>query len=296
MSADYTTVGLLANCRRRGFLPSGSGTTDAQLLEVLTEQLRTHVTAFLKGLREEYIIATLTISVTSATVPVPARAVGAALRTVGWLEADGSVTPLVRIEPERRNNFPVSDSTPAGYMVRGNNLLLVPAATTGTIVVTYQQRPGQLVLPTACAAITGIDTGTKTLSFTSLPNTFLDSEVYDFVPPRPNFDAIQLDTSVDLVTPTTMVLTDAVPAGLHTGDYVCIATETCIPQVVLEAHDLIAQAAASQLAQSSGSSRKDAIADALKALREQLTVLLSPRVDGSSRPIISKSRIGYRRW
>lgn len=296
MSVDYTTIGLLRNAKRRGFLPTGSGLDSSALLEVLSEQLRNYIPAFLKGLREEYLVASLSIAITSATVPVPARAVGAALRTAKWTGTDGAKRQISRIEPERRQDYELTGSCPSAYYFEGNNLILVPAVTSGTLVLAYQQRPGQLVLPSACALITGINTGTHTLAFDSVPSTFLDSELYDFVPPRGNFTAIQIDTSVDSVTSTTMVLTDAVPTGLHVGDYVCLAGETCIPQLPSELHDLLAQAAAYQVASDTGSTRLPSISDALARLEKQLSVILSPRNDGSARAIVNRSSLGVRRW
>jgi hypothetical protein len=293
VAVDYTTTGLIANCKRRGFLPSGSGLSSSDILQVLTEQLRNYVTSFLKSLREEYIIASLEVDVTAGVVDAPERAVGAAFRTVKWVMSDGTYLPLSRIEPENSNNPPSNGAdVPAGYTLQGNQLLLVPSTVTGTAIVSYQQRPGQLVLPSDCGRVTAIDTGTKTLTFSELPSDFVDSELYDIISGRPNFAARQLDASVDSVTSTQMVFTFDLPEGLLVGDYVCIAGETCIPQLPVELHDLVAQAAAAKIASSKGSARAGEIKDALKELREELTVLLSPRDDGAARPIISRSRLG----
>ncbi len=433
MSADYTTTGLIRNAKRRGFIPTGSGLTTSELLEVLSEQLRNYIPAFLKGLREEYLVASLNIAVTSATVPAPQRAVGAAFRTIGWVRGDGTVDPLSRIEPERRRDYPLTASEPAGYMFQGNNLLLVPGVTSGTVVVTYQQRPGQLVLPTDCAKVTAITegftgviteasaralpydggsgplnsatsivgdnsgaTGTRavtglsesagTMFLTSVtgafdaveqliggdwdgdstatdfpaifvaapatgfevgrivvgdtseavgtisvryvdpggvfvalgltsvagtfqaepvtinalvtveakPADFLDATLYDFVSHVPNFEATALDASGLSWASLVATMSPALAALLAVGDYLCAAEETCIPQIPLEIHDLLAQAGACQVASDTGSTRLGAIRDALKELRDQLTIILSPRNDGSSRPIVNRSNLGRR--
>lgn len=292
MSVDYTTVGLIANCKRRASLPAGTGYTDNDFLQVLSEQLRNYIPAFLKGIREEFIIAEAQTSITAATVPLPPRACGAALRTIEWLLSDGTRRPLPRIEPERRGGY-TSGSEPLGYVFQGNNVLLVPPVTTGTLVVSYQQRPGQLVLPTSCAEVVGIEDD-FTLSFDSVPAEFLDSELYDIVACRPNFGSVGIDLSVNNITATTIEFTSAFPSGVLPGDFVCIATETPIAQVPYEVHDLLAQAAAYAIAASTGSTRTSAIKDALKELRDEVTMLLSPRSDGSARVVVSRSRLG--RW
>lgn len=297
MAADFTTTGLLRQTKRRGFLSNGAGLTNAAMLEVLSEQLRTYIPAFLKGIREEYIIARLSISVTAATVPAPARAVGAALRTVKWVSNDGTEVQLPRIEPERRQDYALTDSCPQAYMFQGNNLILVPAVTSGTLVLAYQQRPGQLVLPSEGGTIAGINTGTKTLTFASLPSSFTTAKLYDLVSSTGNFIALALDQAVGTVTPTTMIFSVALPAGLAVGDYVCLAEETCVPQLPREVHDLLAQSAAYQLTADTGSTRLSAIKDALKEVKDQVTTLLTPRSDGSPRVIVNRSRIGrYGGW
>lgn len=282
--------------KRRGFIPSGSGLDTSDILQILTEQLRNYIPAFLKGLREEFIIKQLSVTVTSGTVPIPVRACGVALRTIGWTCADGTVRPLTRIEPERRQDWPASGGEPQGYMFQGNNVILFPPASAGTLVVSYQQRPGELVATTDVGAITAIDAGTRTLTFDSLPSTFTDAKVYDIVSSAPNFDLLGLDVSVDAATATTLQLTEAIPAGVFEGNYVCLATETCVPQLPLECFDLLAQAAAVEIAQSTGSSRLQALKDGLKDLREQVAMILSPRSDGSARVIVNRSGIGRRWW
>jgi len=296
MAADYLTSALIENLKERGAIAAGSGLNDSKLLGALTKQLRNYIPAFLKGLREEYLIATLSIAVTSATVPAPARAVGAALRTVKWTGTDGAIRQLPRIEPERRADYALTDSQPQAYYFQGNNLILVPAVASGTLVLAYQQRGGKLVLPTACGLIAGIATNgsTTTLTFDSLPNSFTSGSLYDLVSSAGNFTALALDLSVNSKDATTIVYNGTPQVGLAIGDYVCLAGETCIAQIPIELHDLLAQATAYQLASSTGSARVGAIAQALKELREQLTIILSPRSDGSARPIVNRSSLG--RW
>lgn len=303
MAADFTSIGLVANVRRRGFLAPGFSTND--ILQYATEQLRNYIPAFLKGLREEYLIANLTLVLTGAVLPAPARAVGAALRTLKWKTSDGRLQPVARTEPERAGDFCTTGSCPQAYYFEGNNVVLLPPTSAGTVVLGYQQRPGQLVLPTDCGLITGINTGTKTLSFDSLPSRFASSLLFDLIPGNGanrastgnNFAAIALDVSVDNVTsgPATMVLTNAVPTDLHVGDYVAVSEETPIPQVPIELHDLVAQATAMQIANATGSARKDSIAAALTMLEGQLTTILTPRNDGSARAVVNRSSIGWRR-
>lgn len=296
MSADFTTVGLVQKVQRRGFLPAGGALKTGDILEYATEQLRNYIPAFLKDLREEYLISTLTLAITGPVVAAPARAVGAALRTLKWKGSDGRLVPVARTEPERAGDFCLTGSCPQAYYFEGNNLVLLPAVTSGTLVLGYQQRPGQLVLPSDCAKLTALE-DSFTWDVTAVPSTMAHGTVVDIVSGAvgDNFKLRAMDLVIDSVTPTTIAFTNALPTTLQAGDYVCLAEETCIPQLPIELHDLIAQAAAAAIANATGSSRKDSINAALLELRAQLTTLLTPRNDGSARVIVNRSSIGWRR-
>lgn len=298
MSADYTTTGLIANTKRRGFVPAGSGLTTSDILQILSEQLRNYIPSFLKGLREEFIVAQLSVPVTAQAVPIPARACGVALRTIGWMDSAGHVRPLVRIEPERRHDWNDATGLPRGFMFQGNNALLFPAATTGTLVVSYQQRPGQLVLTTDCALVTGnAGGGILNVVGAGLPASLVVGAQVDIASGAPNFGLRMVDaeiTSISVALPTSIIEVDGDSDSVVAGDFICLASETCVPQIPLECFDLLAQAAALEICQSNGSTRLQAVKDGLKDLREQVAMILSPRADGTSRPIINRSRLG--RW
>lgn len=309
MSADFTTTGLIAKVIRRGFLPPGGALSSSDILQYATDQLRSYIPAFLKDLREEYLIAKLTLTVTGPVVPAPARAVGAALRTLKWRGSDGRYIPIPRTEPERAGDFCTSGSCPRAYYFEGNNIVLLPAVSSGTLQLAYQQRPGELVLPTACARITAVDYPNQQVTVASRPGLNAaapssfggTSATYDLVGGTPNFVAYSLDFGAGFNTPIAFTgnigqFNDPVmPLGISVGDYLCLADETCIPQLPIELHDLVAQSAAAAIANATGSSRKDSINDALTKLEAQLTSILSPRNDGSGRAIVNRSSIGWRR-
>jgi hypothetical protein len=292
---DFTTTALVAGVKRRGFLSGGSGLSSGEILQYASDELRTGIPAFLKSIREEYIIASVDIAVSSALVDVPARAVGAALRTIGMLQTDGRVLSLDRIEPENADGLTGQTGTPTGYVFRGNQVELLPAPTSGTLRLTYQQRPGQLVLPSACARVTGTD-DSFTLTVASVPSTMTAGVLCDLVSGTPNFVASALDLEIVAVTTTTIEFTSIIDTLFSVGDFVCLAGETCIPQVPTEVHDLLAQATAAAVADAQGSQRLDSINKKLEKLREETRLILSPRSDGSARPVVSRSRVGRSWW
>lgn len=292
--SQYSTDALLESMRMRGFLPEALGVSLEQILRLMSEELGLYITSLLKGIREEYLIATLDITVTSGTVDIPPRAAGGALRTVTWLHSDGHRRELVRIEPENRHEYGNSQGDPTGFMFQNNSLILLPAPTSGTIRLAYQQRPGTLVLESDCAEVTAINTGTSTVTVAAVPTAFDSAGPYDIVSATPNFTALALDQSALSITTTTMQFA-SLPSGLAIGDFVCVATQTCIPQMPYELATVLSQRTAYKIHEAAGSARAPAIAEGLRQAREDVINLLSPRDDGATRPIISRNGAGRRR-
>ena len=304
-SNPYTTEALLRSLRLRGFLPQGSGFNTADFLQLASEEQSLYVMAMLKGIREEYVVATLDIVVTSVTVPFPHRAAGAALRSVAWVVDSGNVPLLTRIEPELRNAYPATGDRPTAFMFEGNNVILVPAATSGTLRVQYQQRLSRLVLPDACGQISAINTGTRTVTLEDdLPADFEVSQTYDylskydFVSNAPNFIIRGMDyvcTSLDSGAKTLTFSAD-LPDDLHVGDWLCNAGETPIPQLPAEVHTLLGVRTAEVSLQGQGSARYPAVHAATPQARADAMALLAPRSDSSPRVIVRRGGPGWGGW
>lgn len=239
------------------------------------------------------------MSAAQSPIDAPVRATGAALRTIGWLKSDGNVRFLPRIEPENAGGFANSSGDPQGYMFQGNGIYLLPTQTSGNIRLAYQQRPGTLVLPAQCCEVDSVDPTGNTLTVVSRDTTRfaspsaglpmdLVSSVANYVAYGLDVPASDWDDSVSLV----LNVTHAQALAANVGDFVCLAGETCIPQLPPELFPLLAQRTAHVIAQAAGFQRRDAIEKAWMDLEKRLTMLLSPRSDGSARPVISHSRIG----
>lgn len=293
MASPYTTTHLVQSILRRGYFGAGTGMTATQMLAWASEEQSLYVMAFLKGLREEFTVVPLELAVTEDTVSLPVRAAGGALRTATWFpgaQTSQSIN-LVRIEPEQRPYFDNVGPQPYGYLFQGNNLVLLPNPATGTLRLSYQQRLSRLVLPEECGEIEAIDTGTGEVTLVDVPSDFDDSETYDFVSNTPNFVTRGIDEEAVSIVGDVITF-DELPAGLAVGDWVCLAGETPIPQLPTEVHFLLAQRTAEVIAASQGSARLKDIRDELQQARADATALLSPRNDGSPRPIIRVGGLG----
>lgn len=287
-ATDFTTTALIANIRRRAFLPAGQGLTTSDILDYATAELRSTIPAFLKNIREEFLVTSVALPVTSSTIAAPVRAVGAAFRQISWVQPGGSCTfPLDRIEPFHAGQYSVvSGSNPVGFMFQGNNIVLLPPFTTGTILLSYMQRPGELIVPSSAGLITAINTGTGQVTLSAAPTTFTSTSPYDLISSNPNFVTLAIDQTASV---SGNVLTFAsLPSGLGVGDYIARAGQTPIPQIPPELMDLLAQATAKTIAQAQGSERYGQIQKGLDDLKQQMADLLSPRSDGNARVILRR--------
>lgn len=305
--ADYTATALIASLRRRGWLPAASALTTADCLAILNEEARVYLTALLKSVREEYLVREADYDVPlvagTARYRMPTRCVANALRSVHVLDGQSNPRPLTRVEPENQHGYPGSGS-PVGYMLRGGTLQLLPTpGGGGTLRLGYLQRLSQVVDASACGRVTAINTGTGAVTVSAAPATFVTTAsgvpLYDFVRGTPAFESLAVDQSATVAG--TILTFATVPAELAVGDYVALAGETPIPQVPLECHALLAQRAVVVLLEATGSPRLEAARRILEGedgkggMQADVMRLLSPRVTGSTRPLVNPNGPGMRR-
>lgn len=295
---EYIAENWIESVKLRGFLPSGQGLSITQLLRWGTEESRSYITAFLKSIREEYLVTTLDVVPTTAFIHLPGRAVGGALRSIERVTQDGSVVALTRIEPERRMTYNTSSGLPFGYIFQGDTIEIIPALAGGiTIRLAFQQRLSKLVLGSDCGRIESVD-GARQITCESIPSSFLNTEEYDLISGTPNFSTLGIDLGIVSANTTTgvVVFSADLPTGLAVGDYLAFSNETPIPQIPTECHMLLAQRVAEKIAESTGSAKLQTIKDGTRDERANALQLLSVRSSSNARVIINKFGAGWRRY
>jgi hypothetical protein len=300
----FTTTYLLESLKRRGMLPTTSETLDAEdFLLTADGEMQSYILPLLLSVREEYLVAEKDISIVSGTASydIPARAVGSKLREVRILSGSDYVA-LSRIEPERVETTAAS-AYPGGYKIQGNKLVLVPTPnTSGTLRVTYFQRPNRLVGTTSVGEITAINTGTGVVTCSDIPTTFTTSLTYDFIKGTPGFDSLNIDKACTAVTTgasgTITFATANLPSDLAVGDFVCLAQESPIPQIPVELHPLLAQRVTAKCLEALGDDKAVLAMQVSEEMRKGALTLLENRVEGAPRIIVNKYGPGYvgRRW
>jgi len=288
----YTSTELLASIKRRGLIPTSESTfTAANFYSVVDEEVQTYIVPLLLSVREEYFVVNEDITVTAGTTDyyIPYRAIGNRLRDVTIADGNGGYRPLTRLEPDLIDQFSEGISASDSYYLRGNQIVLVGTGVTGTLRVTYYQRPGRIVATTAVGEITAVAGSNVTIS--SAPSTFTTSVTYDFIKGKPGFDTLGKDFSASAAG-TTMTFTSSPPTGLAVGDFVCLSNESPIAQIPVELHPLLAQRTTATMLHALGDAKAEnayAVADKMEA---RILKVLTPRTDGSNRYIVNRFGVG----
>ncbi len=276
------TTELINTLRIKGSFPTSDDlfSNDA-LLSLLNHQMKIDIVPLLIKLNEEFFLQFKDFTIVQGQkYRVPKRSIGAKLRDLKILDGAGNVSDIVRLFEEDRG------TGKAGYYFNRNSVELTNDFASGTLRMSYFARPSTLVLPTACAQITAINTGLNQVTASSVPSTFAPSVIIDFVQNNNPYDLLSMDVSISSVSGTTLTFS-SLPDGLEVGDWICLACEAPVAMIPEELNPVLIQSGLV----SALSSKKD------KALEVEMQVLmqnkqdainmLEPRVENNSSKIRS---------
>lgn len=295
---SYTTDTLIASVRRRGHLTESAGSVDLDdLVALADEELQTYVVPYLMRIRAEYFVTDYDFSLTPGTYlyDLPPRAIGSEVRMVSRKETDNRYRRILRAEPERLDMPPLSAGAPNQYFFKDTQLGFTPCGA-ADVRVEYFRRPGHLVLEEQGAQVTAIDTVANTVTLAATPDTFDDTQLYDFTRQSPPFRLLGMDVEVASITSGVMQLTDTPPTGLAVGDWVTLAQESVIPQIPLEVHPFLAQRTVVKALEALGDARGEQFAKAALDEEGRLARILVDKTQGSPRYIINRNGPGTRRY
>ena len=312
---DYTTTNLVSDIERKCFIPTSQVTfSTADILAMADEELQIGVVPLVMRARSEYFVNYLdtTIQGTELGFDIPTRAIGGTLREVTIISNPGSVdTPNERKIPQLaaedapyNNNFNNFLGLQAFY-IRNNQVILSPNASAfgGDIILRqyYFLRPNKLVEVNQTSQIISIFENVATVNI--IPTTFFPAGynsqsgtfdiTVDIIKGTPGFSTLGMDQVVT-VDPVALTITfsqdlaDYGTAGANVGDYVCLQGETCIPQIPVELHTLLAQRTAVKILESLGDEKNLQLAAAkLKEMEHSIMGMITQRVEGNAKKIVN---------
>jgi hypothetical protein len=284
----YTSSDLIAAIERRSFAPANQLTfTATDILAVADEEIQTHILPRILAVREEYYVTYTDQTVTQAQklYPIPERAVGLIAREVKILESGGNYRDIPRIEPENVNT--TNQGVPDSFYVERDDIALypVPSATGETLRVWFFASPGQLIDPSDAAVISAIDTGTNTVSVSTIPADWTTGDTFDFISGKGGHHYRGIDYVSATVSGTDIIFS-SLPDSLAVGDYIALQDQSPLVQMPPNFRAVLAQCAAARILTSQNQPGAD---DAEKKAREMLDAavdLITPRVHGDDRVLL----------
>jgi hypothetical protein len=273
---------LVAEIKRRARVPVSQATyTDAELLAMVDEQVREYLAPLMISVAEDYLTANYDVVVTAgvSTYRPPSRCMK--LREVAFVKDAGTDNetiidvPRLRIEQLEHERW--------GFYFSGNSVVLKDVDPGITLRMTYYLRPNRLVLAENVAVVQSVEVATGVVYVYQMPDGIEGGTAFDIIRAAAPFDTLRQAAAgtVNAGALTVTFAPSALPAGLATGDFVCLPEQTPVPQIAPDLFSLLAQSVTVAVLDEQG----DEVAFQRAAARkEQLEasarILLSSRVEG----------------
>lgn len=288
---SYTSDIQITRVREYPSLPdTASRFTDQKVLDFMNDCLYSHIVPTIRRAKQDFLILNTEQTVASGTYeyPLPTRAAAASAYNVVVVDTNESnpntFFELNRVMAGERNTQ--SD----GYIIEGNNVVLIrPDQHTGqTLRIYYAARPNQVVLTTRGASITGISGAVLTVD-TDLSSIITTNDSVDLIQGNPHFGWISIDEGISAIDATTITLS-AANSDVAVNDYVTLKEESLIPQIPVEAHNLLAQRTVLKLLEALKDRQGYELAAVEYAkMEKEFLTSISPRVELSPRKMNSKN-------
>jgi hypothetical protein len=290
-----TTSDLLEAIKQRGMIPDNQNTwSDPRILATATDDMRAAIIPLLMSVREEYFVMSEDVPVVIGTqrYRIPDRAAGQGIREVLWIDADGNVRSMsqLQVEDGEISAAGPGNGVPYAYRIEWDSIVLTPAVTTpGTMRVMFVVSPGDLVSTNDAVQITGIDALTSTISASTVPATWVGTEVVDIIRGSAGCEYLSLATQITGIVGTDITLS-SLPTGLQIGDWIALEGQSPVPQLPRDLVPLLAHKVVVTVLESMNqrSAAEAAEARYQKLITSALT-MISPRVKGGAKKLVAVS-------
>lgn len=294
MSHGLTTSELIAEVKRRASVPTTQILFSVADFEAfLNDEMFSRIVPLIMRSREEFFVQyeTTAIVADQAEYDIPSKAIGMKLRDVILLDSANNQQNVPRLSPEEVSLNYVPSQAPYGFMLRANKVTLIPTpkSSTHSLRLSFFRRPNKLS-STRGRQITAIDTGTNTITVSSIPSgwvigTELDIQTHDY-----NFELAYEETAIVNISGTDITLTSV--ANLAVGDYVWEAGYCNVAMIPIEGHYLLAQAAAIKCLEALADHEAANDARQVYAMMEKDFIdTITPRVEGQPKKIVSTTGV-----
>ncbi len=304
MAKSFLSDKLVDIVKLRSMMPDHQNTfSDGDILDILNQEMDTAIIPRVLDVNEEYLLYYEDQDYTAGTTQyaIPYRAIANKLREVQLVDSAGKVYELTRVEvddmPDYQDSF---TSARHNIFYLKNNFVVIPntlsiSTTDASVRMYFFLRPGELVPNNEGGVITAIDTVTGVVTLSTFPTDFSTATYFDFIGARSPHRILSYDVAPTSVNSTALTVTfpaASLPTGLAVGDYVCIAQETIVPQLVSDLHTLLAQRAALVCIEAVGDEKEVVIVrKKLDEMEKNLFGLLDNRVVGAPQKVNPRNSI-----
>ena len=298
----YTASASISRVKAKGFVSTATTLSDSELLEWLDDSLRSYIVPFVKTVRDEWFVSG-TEAVTpdaNARIPMP-NSVASTIRLITW-NNNGTPIPLVRIEPENAFMYQGNNASnqPYGYMLKAYEIQVLPTNIGSVSVrIDFMERPAQMVLEEDAGLIASHVGLALTLDSVPLAWQAETPSTVDIISNESPFVAVASDVTVVSLVGSVLTLSGIDSALVENGFWVSDVGTSPYPNVPIEFHPLLQRSVISELYAGTGDKRLDSSMKLQAKLESELRSTMSPRTQGSARPIVNKSGPGMRnfaRW
>lgn len=270
MARKYTAEELIAQVRDEARIPdtASTGNTDADILNRINEFVLGYLSGLVMEVREEYFIRTTRTPLVANTSQyrLPTRAMYQKLRDVRYKTGSAGYLPLAHATLASldmgRRSLDTAD-VPGAFYIEGNYVTLWPAiggGPEGSLDMAFYFAPGELVLSTATAVVTGVAGNEVAFAVDAMPTAWTASDLFDAHSPSSGAEIKVWDRKVTEVDHAgrTITFSEAIDGStfgdfpVEAGDYITLAGEAAIPGVPRELHPLIGLGAACSVLEDEG--------------------------------------------
>lgn len=287
-----TASDLLTSIKRRGQNPSDGGQTltDADILEMASDELENIIAPRLHGNRGWYQAVSKSYTLTSSrSYRIPTRAVGAAIISVEVNDAGSSNESDYRFLP-LQHPLQSKRAISEGYYIYGNNIVLISdTPSSGVLRVKYLLNISRLYSKTNTITVVGATTVTiaATVDLTSTAT----GSLVDICYPDSPYEVFAQDVALTAGTSGTSVHL-VPPTGTLVGMLIYDAGFTNRPQLPDALHDYLAQRSLLRIAEALGHAEDaKAYGQKLGDMEVAFDRQTSPRARGDAKAIISDDRL-----
>lgn len=255
--------------------------------------LKRHVEGYLSYDKDYALVA-------SGRYRIPPRAAMGALLDVKVISGDRE-EPVNVIDEHDVGNRTLSHSR-SGYsaFLKNNCVYTLPESISGWtyLRMTYLLRPSKLILAEDAAIVTAINSGTNTVTCTTVPTTFSTSTPLDVVRADPQAEILSIDNTPSAVVTgaSGTIQLSSLPEDLEVGDYFSLAGYSPVIVLPEEVIPYLAQLVANRIlqAQTDREALKEGKENA-KELKEGLSFLMTPRVQNQPDVLVPSHGLMRRR-